>query len=140
MNEFPPTRRTYHGEIEVVPAAPRTRPELLREAILAVPHLVLLLTRLLRDPEVPRRSKMIAGAALAYVVSPFDVLPDAIPLLGRVDDVVILAASIHHLMRSVSEARLAGYWAGSQDTLDLVAGLVEWGADLVPAPLRRMMG
>ncbi len=139
MSDGPALRYTSDGDSEEVPARPRNRAELLREAALAVPHLALLLGRLLRDPLVPWKRKILAGAALAYVVAPIDVLPDAIPLIGRVDDIVLLAAAIHHLMGAVPPERLAAYWEGSEDALDLVAGIVEWGADLVPKPLRNLL-
>ncbi len=139
MNDGPVLRYSSDGGSEVVPPHPRSRTELLREAALAGPHLVLLLGRLLRDPAVPRGRKVFAAAAAAYVAAPVDLLPDVIPFVGRIDDVVVMAAAIHHLMRGVPEERLAAYWAGSQDALDIVAGLIEWGADLLPGPLRRLV-
>lgn len=132
-------RRFSDGSTEIVPDRPRTKGELLREAALAVPNLVVLLGRLLADPEVPRRRKVLAGGAMAYVVSPWDVLPDAIPFLGRIDDIVLLAASINHLMKSVPEEKVAEYWEGSQDALDIVGGIVQWGSDLLPRPVRNLL-
>jgi len=139
MSDGPVLRYTSDGRSEEVPARPRSRAELLKEAALAVPHLVVLLGRLLRDNDVPLRRKLLAGAALAYVVSPIDLLPDTIPFVGRIDDIVLLAASIHHLMNAVPADRLVEYWEGSEDALDIVAGIVEWGADLLPGPLRRLI-
>jgi uncharacterized membrane protein YkvA (DUF1232 family) len=75
---------------------------------------------------------------MAYVISPFDLLPDAIPFVGRIDDIVLLAASIHYLLNSVPAPRLNEYWEGSEDSLDIVAGLIEWGADLIPSPIRHL--
>ena len=139
MSEDPAIRHFSDGSTEIVPDRPRTKGELLKEAALAVPNLVVLLGRLLADPEVPRRRKMLAGGALAYVVSPWDVLPDAIPFLGRIDDIVLLAASINHLMKSVPEEKVAEYWAGSEDALEIVAGIVQWGSDLLPRPVRNLL-
>ena len=138
-DDSPALRHFSDGSAEIVPDRPRTRGELLREAALAVPHLVVLLGRLLADPDVPRKRKVLAGGAMAYVVSPWDVLPDAIPFLGRIDDVVLLAAAIHHLMKSVPEEKVAEYWEGSQDALEIVAGMVKWGSDLLPRPVRNLL-
>lgn len=140
MSEDGPALRSFSdGSSEVVPNRPRTKAELLKEAALAVPHLVVLLGRLLADPDVPRKRKVLAGFAMAYVVSPWDLLPDAIPFIGRVDDIVLLAAAIHHLIKSVPEDKVNGYWEGSEDALDIVAGIVQWGSDLLPRPVRNLL-
>lgn len=135
----PVLRYSSDGSYEVVPHRPRSKGELLKEAALAVPHLVMLLGRLLADPEVPRKRKVLAGAAMAYVVSPIDVLPDAIPFIGRIDDVVLLAGSIHHLIKSVPDDKVSEYWEGSEDALDIVAGIVQWGSELLPRPVRNLL-
>ena len=139
MSDDPIIRRMSDGSFEEVPPRPRTRSELLKEAALAMPHLTILLGRLLRDDAVPRKRKWFAGASLAYVLSPYDLLPDAIPFIGRIDDIVIVAAAIHYLIKSVPEDRLNEYWEGSEDALDSVAGLIEWGADLIPGPLKNLL-
>lgn len=137
-DERPVLRYSSDGTAEVVPDR-RTKAELLKEAALAVPHLVVLLGRLLGDPEVPRKRKILAGAALAYVVSPIDVLPDSIPFIGRIDDIVLLAGAIHHLIKSVPDEKVNEYWEGSEDALDIVAGVVQWGSELLPRPVRNLL-
>lgn len=120
--------------------APRSGPDILKEGLLVLPHMVVLLARLLRDPRVPLRRKLVAGAAAAYVVSPIDLLPDAIPVLGRMDDLVVVALAVDHLMRSVPEEIVHGHWPGSLDALELTAAIVEWIAELVPKPLKQIVG
>jgi len=139
VSDEPVLRYSSDGGFEDVPSRTRNRGELLREAALAVPHLTILLGRLLRDPAVPRKRKWFAGVALAYTLSPVDLLPDRLPFIGRIDDIVVVAAAIHYLMRAVPEDRLAEYWDGSEDALDIVAGLIEWAADLIPGPLKNVL-
>lgn len=55
-----------------------------------LPTYVRLVWGLLRDPRVPLSLKALLAAALAYVVTPIDLIPDAIPLLGQADDLTIL--------------------------------------------------
>ena len=45
---------------------------------------------LVRDPRTPLPLKALLGAALAYLVMPFDLIPDAIPILGQADDLTVL--------------------------------------------------
>jgi uncharacterized membrane protein YkvA (DUF1232 family) len=63
---------------------------------------VALLRRALRDPRVPRRHKLLLGAALAYLAFPFDLIPDFIPGLGQLDDALVLALALRGLKRAAS--------------------------------------
>ncbi len=122
------------------PAPRRTALEILAELTLSLPNLVKLLYRLLRDPRVPVRRKILVGAAGLYLVSPIDLVPDAlVPVLGQLDDLVLVVFSVHYLLHGADEATITEYWDGSQDALELVAALLEWGSELVPAPLRRAL-
>ncbi|MDX1468559.1 MAG: YkvA family protein, partial [Acidimicrobiia bacterium] len=64
--------------------------KLVTDAAMMLPNLVKLVGRLLKDPRVPRRAKITLALAAAYVVSPIDLIPEMIPVLGWADDVVIL--------------------------------------------------
>ena len=55
-----------------------------------IPRLVF---RLMLDSRVPFRLKLLLPAAIAYIISPFDLAPDFIPLLGRIDDVLALVVA-----------------------------------------------
>jgi uncharacterized membrane protein YkvA (DUF1232 family) len=46
--------------------------------------------RVLRSPRTPRVSKLLLGVAIAYAVSPIDLIPDFIPVIGYLDDLIIL--------------------------------------------------
>ena len=56
-----------------------------------VPRLVF---RLMIDRRVPMRLKLILPAALVYLISPFDLVRDMVPVLGRIDDVLVLVAAL----------------------------------------------
>lgn len=106
---------------------------------MAVPNLVKLLTRLMKDPRVSRRSKMLAVGTLAYVVSPIDLLPDVIPLVGQVDDIILLVFALNHLVRHAGEHVIREHWDGDRDVLDVIRMLGEMVSNSVPKRLRRAL-
>ena len=59
------------------------------------------------DPRVPRRAKWLAGAAVAYALSPIDLIPDFIPVLGQLDDLLIVPGLAWLALRSIDPALLA---------------------------------
>jgi uncharacterized membrane protein YkvA (DUF1232 family) len=93
---------------------------------------LLALWKLARHPDTPRAPKWIALLTLAYALSPIDLIPDFIPVLGLLDDVVLLPLGIALAVRLTPahlwQARLAEAQA-SAEKLPRVA----WGAALVVA-------
>ena len=71
---------------------------LARDAVLMLPNLIKLVGRLLKDPRVPRRSKVALGLAAAYVASPIDLVPEFIPVIGWADDVLFILFAIDSLI------------------------------------------
>ena len=69
------------------------------EVLFQLPNLIRLYWRLFRDPRVSRWPKIMLVGALVYVALPFDLIPDVIPLVGEVDDVVILLAAARWFMQ-----------------------------------------
>ena len=59
------------------------------------------------DPRVPRRAKWLAGAAVAYALSPIDLIPDFIPVVGHLDDLLIVPGLAWLALRQVDPALLA---------------------------------
>lgn len=109
------------------------------EAALALPNVVKLLGRVVGDRRVPMRRKVLAGAVLLYVVSPIDLIPDFLFGIGLMDDLVLSALALHHLLDAAGREVVMEHWDGSQDSLDIVLAFIEWGAEIVPAPLRRFL-
>ncbi len=60
-----------------------------------------------RDHRVPLGTKLLAGAVAAYALSPIDLIPDFIPVLGLLDDLLIVPAGIWLTLRLVPPALLA---------------------------------
>lgn len=88
--------------------------------LLLVPDSFVLLVRLLRDPRVPRRSKWIAALAVAYFVDPLDLIPDAIPVLGEMDDLAVALFALDALLGDTPEDVLRELWPGRGDIIATV--------------------
>jgi uncharacterized membrane protein YkvA (DUF1232 family) len=99
-----------------------------REAARAVarflPDCIVLFRRLLGDPRVPRRMKLLLAAVIPYLALPFDLVPDFIPVAGYLDDAVIVALVLRRVLRGTSRELVEGHWPGPQQSLRIVLRLV----------------
>lgn len=114
--------------------------ETILEAARAVPASVQLVYRLLRDDRVDERRRAAVVAALAYVMLPFDFIPDRFPIIGRVDDFVISAAALQALFDDAGDAVIREHWDASDRSLESMLGVVEAVAGFMPKPMRRLLG
>jgi uncharacterized membrane protein YkvA (DUF1232 family) len=88
-----------------------------------IPDCIVLVTRLARDPRVPRRRKLLLIALIAYLGLPFDLVPDFIPVAGQLDDAIIVALVLRHLVRAGGESMLQELWPGPEQSLRLILRL-----------------
>jgi len=85
-----------------------------------VPDCVVLVTRLLRDERVPRRRKALLVGLTAYLALPFDLVPDFVPVAGQLDDVILVALVLRHLVRASGPELIREHWPGPERTLELI--------------------
>ena len=93
-----------------------------RELVAAIPNLIVLFRGLLRDPRVPRGSKVWVLAAVIWIASPIDLVPEFIPVLGPVDDLIVAALVLRHGLRRTCRNVLADHWRGDPAILDRIVG------------------
>ena len=91
-----------------------------RELATLIPNLVLLFKGLLQDPRVSRRNKAWLWFAVAWLVSPIDLIPEFIPFLGPLDDAVVAALVLRHVLRTTDRSVLTVHWRGDPATLDAI--------------------
>ncbi len=94
----------------------------MRDLARFIPDCIVLVTRLLRDPRVPRRHKLMLGALVGYLALPFDVVPDFIPVAGYLDDVLLVALTLRAVARGTGAELLREHWPGPERSLALLAG------------------
>lgn len=108
---------------------------LVADAALLLPNLIKLVGRLLLDPRVPRRAKISLGLASAYVVSPIDLIPEVIPVIGWADDVLIVMFAIDSLIDRSGPELVDEHWDGPGDLLSLIREVVGLSRSLMPKRL-----
>jgi uncharacterized membrane protein YkvA (DUF1232 family) len=91
-----------------------------RELAALLPNLVVLFRGLLGDDRVPMSSKAWLWFALAWFVSPIDLVPEFIPVAGPLDDAIIAALVLRHVLRRTDRTILADHWRGEPATLDTI--------------------
>lgn len=88
-----------------------------------IPDCVVLGKRLLGDPTVPRRAKLLVAVLVVYLALPFDLVPDFIPVAGLADDAILAALVLRYVLRCMSIETLAARWPGPEPSLQLLLKL-----------------
>jgi uncharacterized membrane protein YkvA (DUF1232 family) len=94
-----------------------------RAVVRFVPDCVVLFRRLLADPRVRRRDKVLLAALVPYLLLPFDLVPDFIPVAGQLDDAVLVALVLRRVLRGAGREVVEQHWPGPRASLTLVLRL-----------------
>ncbi len=106
----------------MVALARRLPPGLLREVAEFLPACVTAARRLRRSPCVPRRAKVALGIAVVWVISPIDLIPEFLPVIGPLDDVVAVVLLLRYAARSIPRPVLLAAWPAEPRLLERVLG------------------
>ena len=79
--------------------------------------------RLLRDPRVPRRTKIVLALTVPYLASPIDLVPDFIPVVGHLDDALIVALAAAYVVRTAGRDVVDELWPGTKAGLKALTAL-----------------
>jgi uncharacterized membrane protein YkvA (DUF1232 family) len=88
-----------------------------------VPDCAILFARLVKDPRVPRQHKILLALLVGYLSMPLDLIPDFIPVVGALDDAIIVAVVLRTLFRGAGPEVVREHWPGPQPSLDLMLRL-----------------
>jgi uncharacterized membrane protein YkvA (DUF1232 family) len=127
---------------DVGPGAPRTgQKRTVLASIRQLPAYLKLLGKLLFDGRVSKLDKGLVLAAIAYIVSPLDFIPDFIPFLGEIDDLFVLLIALQRLIGNAGRRVLLDHWTGDARELDdpNLLRVLSAAAFFLPGPLRRRL-
>jgi uncharacterized membrane protein YkvA (DUF1232 family) len=108
----------------------------LKDVLAAIPHMVKLVYRLVRDPRVPMGRKWLLAGVAAYLVLPIDIIPDFIPGLGQLDDAVLVLIVFEKLVVDCDDEILFDNWGGDPSVLARLLHILRSS----PRDLRRLVG
>jgi uncharacterized membrane protein YkvA (DUF1232 family) len=108
-----------------------------KEVLSFVPNFLKLIYCLVDDSRVPIKEKAILLAVAAYILSPFDFLPDIIPFLGKIDDLLLLALILQRFINSVDRSIVLEYWEGDANLLELMESIMALAGRLLPPGVYR---
>jgi uncharacterized membrane protein YkvA (DUF1232 family) len=96
----------------------------IRELLGVVPDLVRMLRALVRDPATPMDVRLVLVGLLLWILSPIDLIPEFIPVLGPLDDVVVAIVALRFVRQRVGVAGMRAHWPGSDAGFALLGRVV----------------
>jgi uncharacterized membrane protein YkvA (DUF1232 family) len=102
----------------------RPRDVALRELIGVVPDVLRLIRDLIADRSTPLGPRLALVGLLAWLVSPIDLVPEFIPVLGPLDDVVVAVLVLRYVRRRLGTDELRRRWRGSETGFELLGRLL----------------
>ena len=99
----------------------------LRDLIRVVPDVMRLLGSIIGDRSTPLDVRAVLVLLLVWIISPIDLIPEFIPVLGPLDDVVVAAVALRYTRRRLGIEALRRRWAGSDEGFALLVRMVGTG-------------
>jgi len=102
----------------------RPRDVSVRELLGLIPDVLRLLRSLIGDGSVPPDVRIVLVGLIAWIVSPIDLIPEFIPGLGPLDDVIVAIVAMRYVRRRVGLEALRDRWVGSEDGFALLSRVI----------------
>ena len=110
--------------------------EKLRNILLFLPRLAALLGRLMIDVEVAATDKALLAAAVLYLASPVDIIPDFLPFLGQLDDIYLVTMCLLRLLNRSGPEKLRQHWDGPEDIVQVLNTVTDFSTRYLPEAIR----
>jgi uncharacterized membrane protein YkvA (DUF1232 family) len=107
--------------------------------LLVIPNLLLLSARLMVDPRVPAKERLLVAGAIVYAFVPLDLIPDMLPFVGQVDDAYLIALTLLRLMSVTDPKVVREHWRGGGDVVELIGATALIAGRLLPRKIRRVL-
>jgi uncharacterized membrane protein YkvA (DUF1232 family) len=104
-----------------------------------LPNFLRLLVGLVRDARVPKLDKALIAFVLVYVLTPADLIPDFLWMIGLVDDVYLIGLGLGRLLSKAGPDVLLDHWAGDPHQLGFLVEQVDSVGGLLPKRIRRAL-
>ena len=111
----------------------------MKSFLMFLPNMVKLLGRLLKDSRVPTAEKALFVAAIVYVISPLDFIPDVFPFIGQVDDIYVVALTLLRLINRTSDGVVREHWSGGGDIVALADSIASIAPSILPRRISRVL-
>ncbi|HMQ03087.1 MAG TPA: YkvA family protein [Pyrinomonadaceae bacterium] len=130
---------TGHGNSKGLNRNKRRAKGRMRNFLMFLPNMVLLLGRLLKDARVPSAEKALFLAAIIYVISPIDLIPDFFPFIGQVDDIYVVALTLLRLVNRSEADVVRQHWSGGGDIVALADSVAGIAPIILPKRVSRVL-
>jgi uncharacterized membrane protein YkvA (DUF1232 family) len=111
----------------------------MKNLIMFLPNMVMLSVKLMVDSRVPRTERALFAAAVIYAIIPFDFIPDMLPFVGQVDDLLLISMTLLRLVDRTDDTVVRQHWRGGGDIVQLAESVATVAPLLIPRRISRVL-
>lgn len=104
-----------------------------------IKDLITFLKNVANDERIPERDKKVLLALIALIISPFDIIPDWLPVFGQLDDLIILAIIMDYFFQVLDDRILLSHWPWGMKSFAQVRGIARLLQFFVPRFIKKRM-
>ena len=110
----------------------------LKDLIFLLPDFFILLCRLMADSEVSVARKCVISLIIGYIVLPFDIFPDIVPIIGQLDDFIFTIIGLDLIFADTDKKILQKNWPGKENVVDMIKMAIEKIEGSMHSPLMKI--